>query len=217
MWPPSSPYAALARTTIASAFQRMIDVMRSSMREVARIRRLLLERNRVLVGRVRRHVGDDAEVLRLLLELLEQVQRRAPCRRRARPRRAPRAIRGSRRIGVVIESIRAVFAWRAGIPLPSVAESDARRRFVDRNVAPFDRLAARDAPHELHAMRKSQRQPAERQRVRGRHQLAVDGVAALAVEQSRLRKVALCRGDDVRAPRARHAGRLARAAPRTRR
>ena len=36
--------AWFARTTIASAFQRMIEVIRSSMREVARIRRLLVER-----------------------------------------------------------------------------------------------------------------------------------------------------------------------------
>ncbi|CFN74731.1 Uncharacterised protein [Bordetella pertussis] len=30
MWPPSSPWAWLARTTMASAFQRLMEAMRSS-------------------------------------------------------------------------------------------------------------------------------------------------------------------------------------------
>ena len=42
--------------------------------DVTRVHGLLLERDRVLVGRVRRHVGDDAELLGLLLEAAQQEQ-----------------------------------------------------------------------------------------------------------------------------------------------
>ena len=44
-------------------------------REIAGIRPLLLERDRVAVRGVRRHVRDDAELLRLLLQLPQHEQR----------------------------------------------------------------------------------------------------------------------------------------------
>ena len=58
---------------------------------------------------------------------------------------------------------------------------------------------------------------ARAQRIGGGHQLAVDGVAAFAVEQLAFAQVALRRGDDVAVPAARDAGRLATQADATRR
>jgi len=43
-------------------------------RNIARVHRLLIERQRILISRVRHHVRDDAQLLRLLLKLGEQIQ-----------------------------------------------------------------------------------------------------------------------------------------------
>ena len=63
----------LARTTIASAFQRMIDVRRLLDREVAGVARLLLQRDRVSIGRERRRVQQNAELLRTPIERSQDV------------------------------------------------------------------------------------------------------------------------------------------------
>ena len=93
MWPPSSPYAWLARTTIASAFQRMIAVMRSSIARSPGIDALALQRDGVAIGRERSRGRDQPQLLGVFLQRAQQKQRA----RRTRPRESPRrAIRSSR-------------------------------------------------------------------------------------------------------------------------
>ena len=72
MWPPSSDDSAFACSTIAIAFQRTSAVASRSSSGIARQLRLLLDGNRVHVGRAEAGRDLDAVVLGVVDGLVEQ-------------------------------------------------------------------------------------------------------------------------------------------------
>ena len=74
MWPPMPSSSLLARTTIAIAFQRTRLLMRRSISRSPGIRRLLVERDGVDVGRGRRRQRHRPPV-RVIEQALEQEAR----------------------------------------------------------------------------------------------------------------------------------------------